>query len=102
MNAISGLSGAKNFDAMTGDSEAKTRKSYHSNAVPSDDAKTILRSSLVHAGQVPDDALQALRVIWQGFIEADLKHELSLRLALPYSEMSTGRGTTDASLKESP
>ncbi|HEY2417579.1 MAG TPA: hypothetical protein VGH84_06640 [Steroidobacteraceae bacterium] len=55
-----------------------------------------------HAGQVPDDALQALRVIWQDFIEADLKHELSLRLALPYSEMSTGRGTTDASLKESP
>jgi hypothetical protein len=54
-----------------------------------------------HASQISADALKAIRVIWQGFIEADLKHELSLRLALPYSEMSTGRGTTSAPMKES-
>jgi hypothetical protein len=55
-----------------------------------------------NASQVPVDTLNAIRLVWQGFIEADLKHELSLRLALPYSEMSTGRDTSGAPTKESP
>ncbi|HEY2417931.1 MAG TPA: hypothetical protein VGH84_08425 [Steroidobacteraceae bacterium] len=52
-----------------------------------------------HPADLPVDALKAIRAVWQGFIEADLKHELSQRVALPYSEMSTGRATTAATTK---
>lgn len=47
-----------------------------------------------HAAELPLDVANAVRAAWQGFIETDLKHELSQRASLPYSEMSTGHSTT--------
>lgn len=52
-----------------------------------------------HAAELPPDTANAVRAAWQAFIETDLKHELSQRVSLPYSEMSTGRSTTAAGEK---
>ncbi|WP_213956837.1 hypothetical protein [Variovorax sp. dw_954] len=55
-----------------------------------------------HSAELPIDVAQGIRAAWQGFIEADLKHELNQRVALPYSEMSTGRATATAAAKGTP
>lgn len=55
-----------------------------------------------HADNLAPDAMAAIRDAWRHYIEIDLKQELRMRVPLPYSEMSTGQGTTTAATKESP
>jgi hypothetical protein len=53
-----------------------------------------------HADALPPEAIASIRDAWRDFIGADLRQELSLRLPLPYSEMSTGQDSAAANKKE--